>query len=195
MPLAGLLRRPGGHRGSALRLRIQYGGTTGHRFFRYNPATNGWVTRAAPPSRHRSPAAGVIGGKFYRLGVRLTALPPTWLCMSITRRPTPGRAGPLCRWVRRGWPVPWFGGKLYAAGGVNAAITMDSLRVYDPGTNRWTNKALMPTERSDSRAQRQMDRSRHRGVPAAVIRPGKSKPTRHSQFLTCQFHTPLTLEP
>jgi N-acetylneuraminic acid mutarotase len=38
------------------------------RFYRYDPATNGWVTRPQAPHFHRRGAAGVIDGKLYVVG-------------------------------------------------------------------------------------------------------------------------------
>lgn len=38
------------------------------RFYRYNPATNTWVTRRLAPNYHRRGAAAVIDGKFYVAG-------------------------------------------------------------------------------------------------------------------------------
>lgn len=35
------------------------------RFYRYNPATDTWVTRALPPGQILSSSGGAIGGKFY----------------------------------------------------------------------------------------------------------------------------------
>jgi hypothetical protein len=38
------------------------------RFFRYDPATNAWVSRRQAPHVHRAAAAAVIGGKLYVAG-------------------------------------------------------------------------------------------------------------------------------
>jgi hypothetical protein len=44
------------------------------RFYRYDPATNAWVTRPQAPHFHRNGAAGVIDGKLYVTGGSSTAL-------------------------------------------------------------------------------------------------------------------------
>jgi N-acetylneuraminic acid mutarotase len=123
-----------------------------HHLFRYNPATNIWVTRAAPPTRHVNPAAaGVITGKFYLAGgfsnvstdnLTLDVYNPatnTW----TTRAPLPG--------AQRAGATGVIGGKLFAAGGdAGTASPIGTLRVYDPATNLWTTKAPMPTPRGDA---------------------------------------------
>lgn len=118
----------------------------GQGFFRYNPSTNTWVTRALPPSKHVFPAAGVIAGKFYLAGGHLDNGNPnaavhvynpasnSW----STKAPVPGPEA----LVDPASAV--ISGKLFAAGGNGPSRT---LRVYDPNTNSWTTKASMPTAR------------------------------------------------
>lgn len=125
----------------------------GHHLFRYNPATNIWVTRAAPPSRHVSPAAaGVINGRFYLAGGIANGGLPNNLTLDVynpttntwtTRAPLPGEQAASATGV--------IGGRLFAAGGVDDMfLPIGTLRVYNPATNRWTTRAPMPAPRFDA---------------------------------------------
>jgi plastocyanin/N-acetylneuraminic acid mutarotase len=126
--------------------------TNGHRFVRYNPATDNWVTLPAPPSRHGLPAAaGVIDGKFYLAG-------------GVTGSSTPNLTHQVYDPATNSWtsraPLPeaQFGsatgvldGRLYAAGGEDASsVPIATLRVYRPGSDSWVTKTPMPTARSDA---------------------------------------------
>ena len=100
------------------------------RLFRYNPATNRWVSRSSAPHFHRNGAAGVIGGKLYVVGGRRPTGPEASLDVydpvadswkTLAPIPTPGPAIGTA-----------LAGKLYVVAGGNTAY------VYDPGTNRWT---------------------------------------------------------
>ena len=105
-------------------------GGTVVRFYRYNPATDTWVSRAIPPSG--SGSGGVINGKFYLAGPdsRLHVYDPmsnTW----TTRASMPES--------RDGMAAAVLNGKLYLVGGFNASseFPLRTLEVYNPQTNRW----------------------------------------------------------
>lgn len=49
--------------------------------------------------------------------------------------------------ARYGFAVGVIGGRLYAAGGANAAIKLNNNEEYDPVSNSWSAKAVMPTAR------------------------------------------------
>jgi N-acetylneuraminic acid mutarotase len=123
----------------------------GDQLFRYNPASNTWVTRAPPPTQHASPAAaGVINGRFYLAGgitdgaqsnPTLNVYNPatnTW----ATRAPMPGEQSNSATGV--------IGGRLFAAGGADQNGTTGTLRVYNPATNTWATRAPMTTPRFDA---------------------------------------------
>jgi N-acetylneuraminic acid mutarotase len=100
--------------------------------YRYDPATNSWVTRRSSPHFHKNGAAGVINGKFYVAGglngfqpvADLDVYDPvtnSW--RTLPRMPTGGRAiGAV------------VGEKLFA-------ITSAGMYAYDPGTNTWKTRA------------------------------------------------------
>jgi hypothetical protein len=115
------------------------------RLFRYNPATNRWVTKAQAPHYHASGAGGVINGKFYVAGGLANALsetrpvtaldvydPATDTWKTLAPLPIGGRA--------RGAVLQ---GRLY--------VVIDRLRpdlttelhtyVYNPATNVWSTRA------------------------------------------------------
>jgi hypothetical protein len=109
------------------------------RFYRYDPGTDTWVSRASSPHYHRLGAAGVLGGKLYVAAgfsnftkvANLDVYDPatnTWKTLAPV--PTGGRAYGTV-----------LGGRFYviAAGGTYA---------YNPATNTWTSRAS-PSEAHD----------------------------------------------
>jgi N-acetylneuraminic acid mutarotase len=114
-------------------------------FYRYNPATDQWITLTTPTSSHSGGVGGVIGGKFYVTGGnygggQLDVYDPAtnqW----TTKAPMPGErwgAGAALR------------AKLYVIGGEQRTIdgtltTVRTARVYDPITDTWTTKSPVPT--------------------------------------------------
>ena len=133
-----------------------YSGTTNvynhHRFARYDPASNTWVSLTAPPSLHEYPAAGMIKGKFYLAGGMMNGsddanpavhaydpLTDTWETMAPMPAPTGLAASAVVK------------GKLYVAGGGPdgaGSVAWTTLQVFDPATNTWSTKAPMPTART-----------------------------------------------
>lgn len=116
------------------------GSSNGAVVFRYNPATNRWVNRAAPPSAHVLGAGGVINGKFYLAGGGTKALhvydpgSNTWM----TRAPMSASRSSMAGAV--------LDGKLFLVGGGGwpSDYPLSTVEVYDPATNRWTMKAPLP---------------------------------------------------
>jgi hypothetical protein len=131
--------------------------STKGRFFRYNPATNTWVTRAAPPTDHKGGAGGVINGKFYLAGGwkldpctvngepvdcegldnALHAYDPasnTW----TTKAPMSAYREIMASAV--------LNGKLFLMGGNGwpSDYPLTTVEVYDPVVNKWTMKARLP---------------------------------------------------
>jgi N-acetylneuraminic acid mutarotase len=120
-----------------------------HNLFRYNPATNRWVTLPPPPIGHEHGFGAALGNRFYVGGGwydhaptgRMHAYDPatnTWADRAGAPGPGPTSAA-----------FNVLGGKLYVAGGIDdVGLNVDDLYVYDPTSNTWTSKASMPTERS-----------------------------------------------
>ena len=118
---------------------------TSRRFYRYDPGTNTWQSRAAAPHSHRLGAAAVLGGKFYVAGGftgggadELTPVsdldvydPKTNTWKTLAPVPTAGRAV--------GAPLQ---GKLFV-------VTDGHAYVYNPATNTWKSRAV-PTSRPDA---------------------------------------------
>jgi N-acetylneuraminic acid mutarotase len=131
------------------------GDLTGPRLFRYNPATDLWVTLAPPfpratgnDSEVYTLAGGVIGGKFYVMGGdfgnngRLSVYDPA------TNQWTPKTPLGL---ARRGVATAVLGNKLYVMGGYRRRNGVDEILditiVYDPVTDLWTRRASLPSPR------------------------------------------------
>jgi N-acetylneuraminic acid mutarotase len=112
------------------------------RFYRYDPATNTWVTRRQAPHFHRQGAAAVIDGKFYVAGGFLNqssdptaALdvynPATNTWSTLAPLPTAGGA--------RGAAL---GGQFYVVVyGFNGTTPVIRAYAYNPATNKWTARA------------------------------------------------------
>ena len=104
------------------------------RLFRYNPATNGWVTKRLAPHYHANGAGGVINGKFYVVGGSETTLdrydPGTDTWTTLAPPPTGGAA--------RGAVLQ---GKLFVVFYDESELTPRRAYAYNPATNAWTSKA------------------------------------------------------
>ena len=126
-------------------------GTDTTRFYRYDPVTNTWTKLASPPDNFNDyGVSGVIGGKFYLAGAGALFVvydPATkrWTQRAYTVHPERDMCGAV------------LNGKLFVAGGLDASNAeaglpgaVRTLRVYDPATNTWHLRALMPTPRWDA---------------------------------------------
>jgi hypothetical protein len=127
----------------------------GPRLFRYNPATDRWVTLAPPfpvaypysPDRVSTLAGGVIGGKFYVMGGdytlkgRLSVYDPATNRWTTLTRNLPQLAGASAVVLQ---------GKLYVMGGSGHRET----RVYDPVANTWHFRAFLPSVRDYASASK-----------------------------------------
>jgi hypothetical protein len=105
------------------------------RFYRYDPATNTWVSRRQAPHFHKRGAAAVIDGKLYVVGGRNGSQPVadldvydpatnTW--RTLAPIPTAGAASGAA-----------LGGRFYV---VVSGSVMRSY-AYNPATNKWAAKA------------------------------------------------------
>jgi N-acetylneuraminic acid mutarotase len=130
-------------------------------FYRYNPATDRWVTLPRPfegLSTYAPSAGGVIDGKFYvmakvwnELEARFEVYDPATNRWS-TRTPL-GLARPEAA-------SAVLDGKLFMMGGLRlnasreAWDTLAITIVYDPATDAWTRRAALPTPRAGIAATR-----------------------------------------
>ena len=124
----------------------------------YDPATNRWETRKPMPTPRNHPAIGVVGGKIYVIGGRITANniggftaanvdvveeynPATDSWRAMNRMPT-ARSG-------QGWAT--YQGKIYVAGGEQRDYHIEGplrdVEVFDPAVNDWYRLPSMPTAR------------------------------------------------
>ena len=112
--------------------------------YRYNPATDQWMLFASSPfGGAQAPIGAAINRKFYFVTngtARLTEYDPatnSW----TTKAPAPK--------PRFGGGAVALGAKLYLIGGsekqADGSITpVRMVRVYDPGSNMWSTRAMMP---------------------------------------------------
>jgi N-acetylneuraminic acid mutarotase len=124
----------------------------------FDPATNKWETHKAMPTPRNHPAIGVVAGKIYVIGGRITAnniggftaanvdvveeySPATDSWRAMNRMPTP-RSG-------EGWTT--YQGKIYVAGGEHRDYHIEGVlrdvEVFDPAVNDWYRLPAMPTAR------------------------------------------------
>lgn len=117
----------------------------------YDPATNAWTARKPMPTPRSGLGVGVINNILYAVGGRngtvylktVEAYDPstdTW----TTKAPMPT--------ARAGAGVAVVNNVLYAIGGAYVGPlgffgALGTVEAYDPSTNTWTAKALMPTQR------------------------------------------------
>lgn len=142
------------------------------RLYRYDPATNAWITLTMSPRFHIGAAGGAIRGKLYVAGGLVPFTGPTThldVYDPVTDKWTALAPMPEGRVYAAGTVVD---NKLYVVGGLgpdaygNASNTRPpevtstttvclgscgrrSLFVYDPVTNTWKTKPSMPTPRYD----------------------------------------------
>jgi Kelch motif len=115
------------------------------KLFRYNPATDIWVTKASAPHYHKNGAAGVINNKFYVVGGNKDVDPPTrtldvydpvtnsWKTLAPLPVALQGLTGTAMR------------GLLYVAGGTGfGGSGTRKMYVYNPANNQWIAKAAPP---------------------------------------------------
>jgi N-acetylneuraminic acid mutarotase len=130
-------------------------------FYRYNPATDQWTTLANPPSAHRDGMGGVIGGKFYVVGGQdglnqLDVYNPATNSWTTKASMPKGQFATSGRWDGAGLALS---GKLYVIGGWQfdqngQQIQTRTNSVYNPSTNVWTNRAILPSAQAFVRAAR-----------------------------------------
>jgi N-acetylneuraminic acid mutarotase len=124
----------------------------------FDPATNQWTAHKPMPTPRNHAAIGVVGGKIYVIGGRITANniggltasnvdvveeynPATDSWRAMNRMPTP-RSG-------QGWTT--YQDKIYVAGGEHRDYHIEGplrdVEVFDPAVNDWYRLPSMPTAR------------------------------------------------
>jgi N-acetylneuraminic acid mutarotase len=115
------------------------------KLFRYNPATDIWVTKASAPHYHRNGVGGVINDKFYVVGGNKDFDPPTraldvydpttnsWKTLASLPVTLEGLSGTTLK------------GLLYVTGGTGfGGSGTRKMYAYNPTSNRWIAKAAPP---------------------------------------------------
>jgi N-acetylneuraminic acid mutarotase len=127
------------------------GGYYNKSLFVYNPTTNSWSQKADMPRAGFYGAQAAINGLLYVYAAATAPYigPQFWRYNLNTNRwaslPIPPG------FIDHEFPVAGaIGGKFYLAGGTKMGDPTGSLQVYDPATNKWTNKASMPEPRSEA---------------------------------------------
>jgi N-acetylneuraminic acid mutarotase len=127
-------------------------GGTAARFYRYEPATDRWLSRAVPPSsaawpEARSGTGGAINGKFYLVGpnAQLHVYDPagnSWQAKAAMPE------------LRNVMEAAVLNGKLFLIGGVplSSEFPQPTVEVYNPETNTWSRKAPIPVGTVDGAA-------------------------------------------
>ena len=127
----------------------------------YDPATDTWTRKTDMPTERFGLSTSVVNGKIYAFGGNPVGVPwgspileeydpatDTWTRKAIM--PTP----------RTGQSTSAVDGKIYVIGGTTArsgfgnlgtkgGMTLSIVEEYDPATDTWTEKADMPTARTD----------------------------------------------
>jgi len=115
------------------------------KLFRYNPATDIWVTKASAPHYHKNGVGGVINDKFYVVGGNKDFDPPTraldvydpatntWKTLAPLPTALQGLAGTALR------------GQLFVTGGTGfGGSGTRRMYAYNPTSNKWISKAAPP---------------------------------------------------
>lgn len=105
------------------------------RFYRYDPASNAWISRASAPHFHRDGAAGVIDGKLYVAGGFNGFQAVTYL----------DRYDPSTNSWKTLAPLPTAGKAIGAVLGGKLFVITESAGIrayeYNPATNSWRSRA------------------------------------------------------
>ena len=99
--------------------------------YRYDPASNSWVTRRPAPHFHKNGAAAVIGGKLYVAGGFNGSRPVADLDVYDPATNS---------WTTLA-PMPAAGRAIGAALGGKLFVITSAMHAYDPRTNTWQVKA------------------------------------------------------
>jgi N-acetylneuraminic acid mutarotase len=113
-------------------------------FFRYDPASNSWITRRSAPHFHSNGAAAVINDKLYVVGGmnglnRLADLdvydPATNQWQTRAPIPAPGDQLYGTAMLNRFYVISWS---------IGSGSVIIKFYSYDPATNQWTTRATPP---------------------------------------------------
>jgi N-acetylneuraminic acid mutarotase len=124
-----------------------YDASPGGRFFRYDPATDRYLSLTGPPVRHDFGGAGVINGKFYLASGGAAGLNRLLHVYNpATNAWTTKARLPATRFLSASAVL---NGKLFLIGGQLPGVNHgdNTLTWYDPATNTWSEGPPMPTPR------------------------------------------------
>ncbi len=132
-----------------------YDGTNRATVEQYDPSSDTWTTKADLPTLRSHLATQVVGGKIYAIGGwdrrdgRDTVLSSVAVYEPATDTWTKRADMPTPRWSPASSVV---NGKIYVIGGTAVASTgsrhnLQTVEVYDPETDTWTQEVDMPTAR------------------------------------------------
>lgn len=123
----------------------------------YDPATNTWTERSSMPTPRNHAFSGVVNGKIYVLGGRISSPFITVASdIDVVEEYDPvkniwGAAKAPMPTPRSGGASATYDGKIYTAGGELETRTMTpafrAFEVYDPATNAWTILPSLPIPR------------------------------------------------
>ncbi len=112
----------------------------------YDPRTDKWATAAPLPQPLDHTAAAAFDGKLYVVGGgyldRGNLSDRLFIYNPDSDNWTQGAKLPSARGAMT---ANFVNGILYAVGGVDSQKTLNSLLAYDPSSNKWSEKASMPT--------------------------------------------------
>jgi M6 family metalloprotease-like protein len=146
--IQGILYLAGGQSASGVLTRTLYA---------YNTSTNAWSSRAAMPAYSACGGSAVIAARVYVFSGCTSSSTGAVIDAGLLHRYNPTtntwatlKAAPVTHYRP---VVAAIGGKLYVAGGNNAAGTaFRRVDVYDPATNTWSVGTAMPTARANAGA-------------------------------------------
>jgi N-acetylneuraminic acid mutarotase len=115
----------------------------------HDPATRKWTALAPYPGEARDHAGIATVGGFIYLIDGTTRWPQPSVTAVHKYDPVANTWTPVAPLpnARGAMGIAVLNGKIYAAGGVTAAVSVADFTVYDPGTDTWTPLAPMPTAR------------------------------------------------
>ena len=115
---------------------------------RYDPSSDTWETLAPKPLAVADVHAGVIGGKIFIPGGRLSNGDVTDSLEIYDPRSGEWSQGAPLPIPLSAYALATFEGKLYVFGGWDGEHYLDSVYMYDPAQDAWSERTPLPTARA-----------------------------------------------